>query len=132
MKTPDLVLIDSCIWVQFFNRPQSREKQAVEELLDEDRAALIGPLLAEILQGFHRDEQADWVASSLTGLHCLELKWDDWRSAAKLGRDLASRGHHLPLTDLILAAVAMRSECLVYSTDPHFDLIPKLNRYTPE
>jgi hypothetical protein len=39
--------------------------------------------LAEILQGFRRDEQADWVASSLKGLHDLEPTWDDWRVAAK-------------------------------------------------
>jgi hypothetical protein len=45
----DLVLIDTCIWVPFFNRPQSAEKRAVDALLEEDRAALIGPILAEIL-----------------------------------------------------------------------------------
>ncbi len=64
----DLVLIDTCIWVPFFNRPQSAEKKAVDALLDEDRAVLIGPILAEILQGFRRDDRADWVASSLRGL----------------------------------------------------------------
>ena len=52
MAAQDLVLVDTCIWIQFFNRPQSREKHAVDELLDEDRVALIGPILAEVLQGF--------------------------------------------------------------------------------
>jgi len=59
MVVSDLVLVDTCIWVSFFNRPQSREKQTVDELLDDDRATLIGPVLAEILLGFRRDEQAD-------------------------------------------------------------------------
>ena len=44
-----IVLIDTCIWVPFFNRPQSPEKKAVDALLDEDRGALIGPIVAEIL-----------------------------------------------------------------------------------
>jgi len=73
----DLVLIDTCIWVGFFNRHQSREHVTVSVLLDEDRAAITGMILAEVLQGFRRDEQADWVASSLKGLHDLEPTWDD-------------------------------------------------------
>ena len=75
----DLVLIDTCIWVGFFNRNQSAERITVDPLLDDDRAAITGLILAEILQGFRRDEQADWVASSLKGLHDLEPTWDDWR-----------------------------------------------------
>ncbi len=50
MTPTDLVLIDTCVWVPYFNRPQSVEKKAVDVLLDEDRATLIGPILAEILQ----------------------------------------------------------------------------------
>jgi len=126
------VLIDTCIWLPFFNRPQSAEKHAVDALLDEDRAALIGPVLAEILQGFRRDDRADWVASSLCGLHYVEVHWNDWRAAARLGRQLAVKGHRLPLTDLTLAAVALRSHCAVYTTDPQFDLIGGLRRFTAE
>jgi predicted nucleic acid-binding protein len=125
----DLVLIDTCVWVPFFNRPQSTEKKMVDALLDEDRAALIGPILAEILQGFRRDDRADWVASSLRGLHYLEVQWDDWRAAAHLGRRLIDRGHRLPLTDLTVAALAMRSDSAVYTSDPHFDLIQGLKRF---
>ncbi len=34
MKLEDLVLIDTCIWVSFFSRPQSRTKQIVDALLE--------------------------------------------------------------------------------------------------
>jgi predicted nucleic acid-binding protein len=129
--TLDWVLIDTCIWVPFFNRPYSEEKRAVDALLDEDRGALIGPVLAEVLCGFRRDARADWVASSLRGLHYLEVAWDDWRAAAKPYRQLAKKGHEVPLSDLAQAAVARGHECSVYSTDPHFDLIPNLKRYRP-
>ncbi len=131
MRTQDLVLIDTCIWVPYFNRPQSPVKRAVDELLDDDRAALIGPILAEILCGFPRDAQADWVASALRGLHYLDLTWNDWRAAARLSRQLAARGHQLPLGDLALASVALQRDCAVYTSDPHFDLIPNLKRHQP-
>jgi len=69
----DLVLVDTCIWAAFFNRPQSREKQVLDSLLDEDRVVLIGPVLTEILLRFRREEHADWVASELRGVHYAEL-----------------------------------------------------------
>ena len=46
----DLVLIDTCIWVGFFNRNQSAERITVDPLLDDDRAAITGMILAEILR----------------------------------------------------------------------------------
>ncbi len=128
----ELVLIDTCIWVPFFNRRTSPEKIAVDALLDEDRAALIGPILAEVLQGFRSDQRADWVASSLRGLHYLEFQWHDWRAAAQLGRRLLARRHRLPLSDLALAAIALRTDAAIYTTDPHFDLIAGLKRFSPE
>jgi predicted nucleic acid-binding protein len=131
MAADDLVLVDTCQWVPFFNRPRSREKRAVDELLDDDRVAIVGPLLAEVLVGFRRDEQADWVASVLRGVHYLEIIWDEWRLAARLGRQLAAKGHELPLSDLAVAAVARHRNFAVYTSDPHFDLIPGLKRYTP-
>ena len=125
------VLVDTCIWVPFFNRPQSAEKKAVDALLDDDRAALIGPIVTEILQGFPREAQADYVASLLRGALYLEITWEDWQEAARLGRRLVASGHRLPLSDLILAAVAIRVDAEVYTSDPHFDLMLRLNRHRP-
>ena len=124
-----LVLVDTCIWVPFFNRPQSAEKKVVDALLDDDRAALIGPIVTEILQGIPREAQADHVASLLRGVRSLEMIWDDWPGAARLGRRLAPSGHRLPLSDLILAAVSLRLEAEIYSSDPHFDLVSELKRF---
>ena len=126
-----LVFVDTCIWVPFFNRPHSAEKRAVDALLDDDRAALIGPIVTEILQGIPREPQADYVASLLRGMRCLEIIWADWIAAARLGRRLAASGHCVPLSDLVLATVARRLDAEGYSTDPHFDLISELKRFSP-
>ena len=127
----DRIIVDTCIWVPFFNKPQSRTKQIVDQLVDENKVQLIGPIVSEILQGFRRDEHARWVASELRGIDLIELTWPDWIEAANLSRDLAKRGHRLPLSDLFIAATALRTGCALYSTDPHFDLIPALKRFTP-
>ncbi len=126
------VLVDTCIWSSFFSKPSSPEKLAVDDLLDADRVALVGPIVAEVLLGFRRKDQADWVASRLRLAHYAETVWEDWRAAADLGRVLAANGVKLPLTDLVVAAVAKRIPCWVYSTDPHFDAAPDLKRYWPD
>jgi predicted nucleic acid-binding protein len=101
----------------------------VDHLLDADRVGLVGPIVAEVLLGFRRKDQADWVASRLRMAHYVEASWDDWREAANLGRDLAAKGNKVPLTDLLVAVVARRCHTWVFTTDPHFDLIPDLKRY---
>jgi predicted nucleic acid-binding protein len=128
----DWVFVDTCIWASFFGKPSSREKIAVDDLLDSDRVALVGPVIAEVLMGFKRKDQADWITSRMKMTHYVEAEWDDWRSASDLGRDLAAKGNKVPLTDLLVAAVARRCEGSVYTTDPHFDLIPDLKRFRPE
>lgn len=127
----DWVFVDTCVWASFFGKPNSPEKVAVDDLLDADRVALLGSIVAEVLMGFRRKNQADWVASRLRSAHYAEAGWEDWRAAADLGRDLAAKGNRLPLTDLVVAVVADRCAAWVYTTDPHFDLIPHLKRYEP-
>ena len=124
-----LILVDTNVWSSFFSKPGSREKRALDALLDEDRVVITGPVLAEVLRGFRRADQADWVASRLRLAHYLEPTWEDWSHAAALGRDLAGKGHDVPLTDLVVATLARRAEASVFTNDPHFDLIQPLRRY---
>ncbi len=124
-------LVDSLIWASFFSKPDSPEKKAVDELIDSDRVALVGPIVAEVLIGFRRQEQADWVGSRLRAAHYVDLRWDDWASASQLGRNLVAKDHRIPLTDLVIMAVSRRLDIAVYSTDPHFDVVPDLKRYWP-
>ena len=131
MSMEDWVFVDTCIWSSFFGKPASPEKSAVDALLDADRVAILGPILAEVVIGFRRKDQADWVASRLRMAHYAEAGWSDWRAAANLGRALAANGHQLPLTDLVVATIARRLNSSVYTTDPHFDYVPDLNRYSP-
>ena len=125
------VFVDTCIWASFFAKRNSVEHRAVSLLLRFDRVALVGPIVAEVLVGIRRQDQASWIASRLRLAHYVEAEWDAWRAAADLGRQIAAGGNRLPISDLLLAAVARDLDAAVYSTDPHFDLIPDLKRWWP-
>ena len=124
------VLVDTCIWARVFAKPGSHEHRIVEQLIKADRVVLIGPVLTEVLYGFRRQEQADWIASRMRNLSWIEVEWDDWRQAASLGRSLAAVGHRLPQTDLVIAAIAQRHGLWVYTVDPEFDHIERLRRFS--
>jgi hypothetical protein len=68
----------------FFSKHGSAAKRAVDDLLDTDRVALLGPILREALLGFQQKEQADCVASRLRRAQYGEATWEDWRLAAEL------------------------------------------------
>jgi len=73
----DRVLIDTCIWAAVFSKPNSSENRTVEQLIEQDRVVVIGPVLAEVLYGFRRREQADWAASRLKNFGWIEVQWED-------------------------------------------------------
>jgi len=125
----DGVLVDTCVWAAVFSKSESDHRQTVDRLIEQDRVVVIGPILAEVLYGFRRAEQAEWAASRMKELGWLEVEWDEWCAAAALGRQLAAAGHRLPLTDLVIAAVARKRDLSVYTIDPHFDLLPQVQRF---
>ena len=65
----------------------------------------------------------------LHGVRYLEITRDDWEEAARLGRRLVASGNRLPLSDLVIAAIAIRIDAEVYTSDPHFDLVSNLKRH---
>ena len=84
----DRVLIDTCIWATVFSKPNSTENRTVDQLIEQDLVIVVGPVLAEVLYGFRRREQADWAASRLKN-----LGWIDWRKLRVLWSRLrADRG----------------------------------------
>ena len=125
------VVVDTCMWVDFFNRPRSRAKRAVDALIDSDRAVVVGPVVAEVMQGCASRRQAEWVASMLTGLRGYAITDDLWRQAGIQGLDLRRRGSALPLSDLVIAAAALHHDAEVYSVDPHFRRMPRLRLFAP-
>lgn len=73
----DWVLVDTCVWAPFLNHPQLRQDSPLAQLLEDDRVAIVGPILQEILIGIRRKEQADWIASQLEGVHWIDLIRED-------------------------------------------------------
>ncbi len=119
-------IVDTSVWIDFFNHPQSPLTFHVQTLLRNRRVVLVGMVLAELLQGIKTPKEARLVQQSLGKLPYLEMTRDDWQQAGELSASLRRKGITLPLSDLVIGAIAIREGVDIFTADPHFKKIPGL------
>lgn len=76
-----MILVDSSVWVDYFNGVCSRETDFLDSTLGNEPVAIGDLILTEVLQGFRSDSDYQTAKSLLLGLTVFEL----------LGQDLAIR-----------------------------------------
>jgi len=59
-------------------------RETVSHLLDENRAAIAGPIVVELIQGARTEKERDFLKSRLEGLHWLAVTDVHWHEAADL------------------------------------------------
>jgi predicted nucleic acid-binding protein len=126
-----MVIADTSVWIPFFNRPDSPQKTALDLLIDADEIVLVGVVLAELLQGCRTPSERDLLSDALLALPYHEVTQSTWSQAGNLSAHLLRRGVTLPLSDLLIATLAIEHGCSVYSLDTHFKKIPGVHLYLP-
>ncbi len=120
------IIVDTSVWVDFFNHPQSSITFYVKNLLRNRRVTMVGMILSELLQGIKNPKENRLVQQSLAKLPYLEIIRDDWQKAGELSAALRRKGLTLPLSDLVIGAIAIRTSLEIFTTDQHFKKIPGL------
>ena len=123
------VLVDTSIWIEYFNKPDSRAGESLENLLKESRVFCAGVVLTELLQGAKIEREFKLILESVTALPFLETKLTNWIDAGRISFSLRKKGITIPVTDIILASLALESHCLIFTLDPHFKKIPGIKLY---
>ena len=126
------VIVDTSVWIQYFRRPDSEEKREVDFLLEDNRAVLVGITLSEVLQGTKDEGEFNILRSALSALPFCQSSFDTWAKAGYISHLLRRRGTIIPLSDSLIAALALENDYLVYTLDPHFKEIENLKLYQPE
>ena len=119
------VLADTSAIIEFF-RPGGREdiRQEVARLLDAGQLAICGVVVAELLLGV-RDHERQPLLDLVNEALLWELTQADYVQAGELGNALRRKGYKVPLTDLIIAALAVRMKAQVLTLDIRdFGVIP--------
>ena len=118
MKSP--VLIDTSAWIDFFRGKQSPVTDAVQLALQLGLARLCGPVKAELLQGVKSKKEKQQLSVMFDAVENLPTHEMDWEVAGNTLQALRENCVTLPLTDALIAAIAIRYKAQVLTLDHHF------------
>lgn len=123
-----MVLVDTSIWIDFFQAPESDSAATLELLIsDHNRVALCGIVLQEVLQEIREPKSFALVRERLLKFPFLESQRETWLLAASLYRDLRATGITLPSVDVSIAAIAIQNDMPLFTRDRHFAEMAKVS-----
>lgn len=128
-----MVVIDTNVWIEFLKRPTSAVGNHLGDLLRQNRAALVGIVLTEVLRGIRNDDQRLLVNEVLDGVAYFETTRSIFARAGEIARKMDVAGHPIPTNDALIGAVAIEGNHEIFTLDRrHFERIPGVRIYKPE
>lgn len=120
------IIVDTCVWIEFFRKQESQLTLHLKSLLREREVMMVGMVMAEILQGVKDPKEATLVKENLEKLPYVEMTRDIWEAAGEMSASLRVKGITLPLSDLIIASIALSRDHEIFTIDPHFEKVDGL------
>ena len=118
-----MVLVDSSVWVDYFNGVATPAAQKLDELLELEPLAVGDVILTEVLQGFRHDRDYRTARELLTSLTVVEMlgqelairSADNFRRLGKLGVTVRKT------IDVIIATGCIEKKLSLLYSDRDFD-----------
>jgi predicted nucleic acid-binding protein len=129
-----VALVDTSVWIEYLDRVNPLIENQMDNLLLAGQVMTAGLILAELRQGCRRPEQVVPLLDAMTPLDYRETDQEVWLQAGQLAAEEATRGFKLEIGDCLLAALALRERCEIFTLDRDFEHIPgiKLYRVRPD
>lgn len=118
------VLPDTCAWIDFLAGREAAVTRLLAVALRESPVFTCGPVLAELLQGTRGDHDREVVLGVHRSLEYAETTAAVWVRAGDLASTLRREGITVPLSDLLIAAIALELRLEIITRDKHFGMIP--------
>jgi predicted nucleic acid-binding protein len=122
-----MILVDSSVWIGFFNGLETRQTDALNNLLGQEPVLIGDLILTEVLQGFRRD--ADYRKARAL-LDTLELRVLGGKAIALAAADNYRRLRRRGVTprktiDMIIATYCVAHGLTLLHADRDFELLEK-------
>jgi predicted nucleic acid-binding protein len=118
-----VILVDSSVWIDFFNGRDTRQTDLLDKLLGEEEV-LIGDLIyVEVLQGFRREREFQRAKHALDALPLADLLGRGIALASAMNyRTLRQRAITVRGTiDVIIATFCVRNGHILLHADRDFE-----------
>ena len=117
------VLIDTSVWSLALRRRARPNEPATAELtslIEDGRAALIGPVRQELLSGIREQAQFERLREHLQAFPNVQIARADYEDAASFHNRCRANGIQGSNTDFLICAIAVRNELSIFTTDEDF------------
>jgi predicted nucleic acid-binding protein len=122
------VLVDTSIWSLAFRRKTvaSPEVAKLSELIQQNKARIIGAIRQEILSGIRDPARFEIIREQLTMYPDLSLSRVHYERAAEFNNLCRAKGIQGSPADFLICAVADLNQVEVFTTDRDFEHFSKL------
>jgi predicted nucleic acid-binding protein len=117
------VIVDASIWSLALRRSQAVENKYIkelEELIEEVRVQLIGPVRQELLNGIRSEKQFRVLKKHLRAFKDLDIETEDYELASEYFNKARKNGIHGSNTDFLLCAISTRLRMSIFTADKDF------------
>lgn len=124
-----MILVDTNILIEYF---RSRDSEIAKKL-DSMSVAICGPVKTEILHGARTDEETDRILKAFSVFELFTVDEYDWEFSGIMLQQIRKSGISIPITDALIAYLAIKYDIPLWTMDHHFKLIqaiyPELKLY---
>ena len=123
-----MVIVDTTVWIDYFNGTDNAETNWLELRLDQDRLGLTTIILSEILQGIRDEKTAGLVEADLLQFAIFEASSRTLAVQAAMNyRTLRRRGKTVRKTiDVLIATFCIEEQHSLLHRDRDFDPFEEL------
>lgn len=114
-----MILVDTNIIIDFWDEPSEEAKKVFEE----NEIATCGVIKTELLRGSNSDKQFLQIAEALNDFSYLSFSENDWFGLSKQFITFKQNGLAVPFQDAMIAYIAIKYDCKVWTNDKHFKLM---------
>ena len=127
-----MILVDTSIWIESTRYKAGAVAAELDALLSRDEVATTDFVMAEVLLGTATEDEFLRYADRLAALHYFPANTATWVRAAETSFRLRRQGLATPLSDLVIATVALENNLLLYAKDDHFHRVSGLLLHLPD
>lgn len=124
-----MILVDTSVWINFFNDTDSVVVRSLEDLIEAEEAVCISEyILTEVLQGFKKDSHFELARKHLLQFPIYSLEGiQSYVQAAQIYRRCRKEGITIRRTaDCIIAQTAIENKLILLHDDADFDRIASI------
>lgn len=114
-----MILADTNVIIDFWDNPNDEYARIFED----NEIATCGVIKTELLRGSNSEKQFSQIEEALNDFTYFSFSEKDWISLSKLFITLKKNGLAVSFQDAMIAYLAIKHDCEVWTNDKHFKLM---------